>query len=241
MEYNDRSSYRNFHSSLNLIPFTATVKETDLYILADRDLSSCAVNSIIQFRSQIENYILHNPDFMHTFQPVIDDPGAPPIVREMIHASRAAGVGPMASVAGVLSDFVGRDLLEESRNVVVENGGDIFVRLESGIVRVGVFAGESPLSMKISITIKAEETPLGICTSSGTVGPSISLGKADAVCVKSRKASLSDAAATAIGNLVQKESDIERVIEYGSKIEGVLGIVIIIGTKMGAWGQIEFS
>ncbi|MCX5852040.1 MAG: UPF0280 family protein, partial [Deltaproteobacteria bacterium] len=87
MKYNDRSSYRNFHSSLNLVPFTATVKETDLYILADFDLSSYAVNSIIQFRSQIDDYIFHNPDFMYSFQPVIDNPNAPPIVREMIQVS----------------------------------------------------------------------------------------------------------------------------------------------------------
>jgi uncharacterized protein len=241
MEYNNRSSYRNFHSSLNLVPFTAIVKETDLFILADMDLSSYALNSIIQYRSQIEDYIVHDPVFIQSFLPVIDDPKAPPIVREMMHVSRNAGVGPMASVAGVISDFVGLDLLSESRNVVVENGGDIFIKFESGSMRVGLFAGESPISMKFSLLINAEDTPLGICTSSGTVGPSISLGKADAVCVKSGKASLSDAAATAIGNMVKEESDIEKAIEFGSKIEGVLGIVIIIGTKMGAWGQIEFS
>ncbi|MCX5852041.1 MAG: UPF0280 family protein, partial [Deltaproteobacteria bacterium] len=73
---------------------------------------------------------------------------APPIVREMIHVSHTAGVGPMASVAGVLSDFVGKDLLTKSRNVVVENGGDIFIQLESGSVRAGLFAGKSLLSMK---------------------------------------------------------------------------------------------
>jgi hypothetical protein len=82
--------------------------------------------------------------------------------------------------------------------------------------------------------------PLGICTSSGTVGHSLSFGRADSVCVTSKSASLADAAATAIGNLVKGEGDVKKALEAGAKIEGVLGIVIIIKDKLGACGAIEF-
>ena len=87
--------------------------------------------------------------------------------------------------------------------------------------------------------IRPEETPLGICTSSGTVGHSLSFGKADAVCILSRSAALADAAATAVGNIIQEKKDIELGLERGKEIEGVLGTLIIVGEKMGVWGNIK--
>jgi len=81
--------------------------------------------------------------------------------------------------------------------------------------------------------------PIGICTSSATVGHSVSLGRADAVCVLSDSAILADAAATAVGNRVQKDSDIKKALEFGLGIEGVLGVLIIMGDKLGVQGSIE--
>jgi ApbE superfamily uncharacterized protein (UPF0280 family) len=91
----------------------------------------------------------------------------------------------------------------------------------------------------VSIKVRKEEMPLGVCTSSGTVGHSLSFGCADACCVKSGSAALADAAATAIGNIVKSEKDIQNGLTTGMKIEGVLGIVIIIGGQLGAAGDIE--
>jgi len=135
---------------------------------------------------------------------------------------------------------VAKDLEAKSSQVIVENGGDIYTNTKDNL-RVGIFAAESPLSNKLVLKIKAEDMPMGICTSSATVGHSVSLGKADAVCVLSRSAALADAAASAIGNLVKKATDIKRAIEIGSRIEGVLGIVIVIGKNMGAYGIVEFE
>jgi hypothetical protein len=95
--------------------------------------------------------------------------------------------------------------------------------------------------MKIGIVIEPGETPLGICTSSGTVGHSLSFGKSDAVCVLSKSAALADAAATAVGNIVREKKDIERGLERGKEIEGVSGVLIIVGEKMGAWGDIHLT
>ena len=157
----------------------------------------------------------------------------------MISKSKICGVGPMASVAGAVAEFVGKDLLPHTSNIIIENGGDIFLR-STREVTVGLFAGESTLSYKLNLLVKKEKTPLGICTSSATVGPSLSFGRADAVTVISKSAVLADAAASAIGNLVFSKNDIKKTLELGIKIDGVYGIVIIIGSEMGAIGEIEF-
>jgi ApbE superfamily uncharacterized protein (UPF0280 family) len=214
------------------------VKETDLYILAQSVLEQEAREAIIQLRQQLEAYISANPLFQTSLVPLPADPRAPQIVKEMLAAAQAAGVGPMAGVAGAMAEFVGAALLPFTPEVVVENGGDIF--LETSTARtIGIFAGASPLSMQVGISIPAERQPLGVCTSSATVGPSLSLGKADAVCVISPSATLADAAATALGNMVQGKGDIQQVLEAGQKILGVEGAVIIIDDALGAWGEYE--
>jgi hypothetical protein len=186
----------------------------------------------------LEGYIRDNPLFMHSLEPLAVRDDAPKIVRMMADASRQAGVGPMASVAGAFAELVGRDLLKHSAEVIVENGGDIFMQVAGPRV-VGIYAGASPLSSRLGIEIKPERCPLGICTSSGTVGPSLSLGLADAVVVLSRSAALADAAATAIGNRVKSPDDISTALELGREIAGVSGVVIICGDKMGAWGDVD--
>jgi ApbE superfamily uncharacterized protein (UPF0280 family) len=133
---------------------------------------------------------------------------------------------------------VGKDLLRYSRNIIIENGGDIFIESQKDI-HVGILAGNSPLSDSISIIIRKEDMPMGICTSSGTVGHSLSFGKADAVCVKAQSASLADAAATAIGNITKSKKDISRALQAGMKIKDVLGILIIVDDQFGVIGDIE--
>ncbi|NQU03172.1 MAG: UPF0280 family protein [Syntrophaceae bacterium] len=238
MKYCERV-YRNKISGNNLTTYQVTVKETDLYISSDNDLRDIAIKSVYRHRNTIEEYIKFHPEFSTSLIPVNNDELAPPIIKDMIAAARISGVGPMAAVAGAIAEYVGLDILQSNDNVIVENGGDIFLNTPGGSVRVGIFAGESPLSNKITLKIEPEETPLGICTSSATVGHSLSFGKADAVCVKSKSAALADAAATSICNLVKREGDIKEALDTGSKIEGVLGIVIIAGKKMGASGDIE--
>jgi ApbE superfamily uncharacterized protein (UPF0280 family) len=230
--------YRSWVARDGLVPFRVTVKETDLYILARSPLEREAQEAVINLRHQLEEYIKANSLFQTSLVPLPDDPRAPKIVKELLAASQKAGVGPMAGVAGAVAEFVGRELLASTPEVVVENGGDIFMQ-SSTERKIGLFAGESPLNMKVGLRISPERTPLGICTSSGTVGHSTSFGKADAVCVISSSAALADAGATALGNRVQGKRDIERVLEEGQKISGVEGLVIIVGDALGAWGEYE--
>ena len=164
-------------------------------------------------------------------------PDAPDIVRRMCYAAQMAGVGPMAAVAGAISEFVGRELLKFSDEIIVENGGDIFIKSQQDRV-VGIYAGDSPLSNKIGLRILAKDTPVGICTSSGKIGHSLSFGKADAVMILSKDTALADAVATAVGNIVKGADDMQKGIDYARRIEGVSGVVIIVEDKFGAWGDI---
>ena len=144
----------------------------------------------------------------------------------------------MASVAGAIAEFVGSELLAFSPEIIVENGGDIYLKsLRKRLI--GIYAGESPLTGKIGLEINGKDTPLGICTSSGTVGHSLSYGKADAVIVLSPSAALADAVATAIGNRISQPSDIPSGIEFARGIDGLKGVIIIQDEKVGVWGEVK--
>jgi len=238
MKFQERV-YRNRIYNKVLKEFNITVRETDLLILSDSDFSDVALTSVYKHRAYIESYIKYHPDFLTSLTPLKDDIFAPDIVRDMIKAANIANVGPMAAVAGAIADYVGRDILFlESKNVIVENGGDIFIRTEEQVT-VGVFAGDSPLSYKVRIKIKPEQMPIGICTSSGTVGHSFSYGRADAVCILAKTAAIADAAATAIGNIVKQKKDIRKALKRGCKIKEVSGILIIVGDQLGVCGDME--
>ena len=237
--YEERT-YHDLVKTDDLVKFEVIVKETDLLIRAEKDLSREAREAVLMYRHQLETYISLHPEFQRSLVPIEDDVFAPEIVREMIRVSRLARVGPMAAVAGAVAEFVSKDLLRSSKDVIVENGGDIYLAA-SRERTVGIYAGDSPFSLKLGITVEAEETPMGICTSSGTVGPSLSFGKADAVCILSKSAALADAVATAVGNVVQEKKDIERGLERGREIEGVLGILIIVGDKIGVRGDVKLT
>jgi ApbE superfamily uncharacterized protein (UPF0280 family) len=235
--YHDRT-YRNWILKNNLIGFNVNVRETDLFISADSDLTSIALASVHRFRSSLESYISGHPEFFRSLTPVAYDEWAPEIVRDMMRASEKAGVGPMASVAGAIAEHVGHELLLHSRNVIIENGGDIFLNSFND-VHIGLFAGRSPFSGRVSIKVRKEEMPIGVCTSSGTVGYSLSYGLTDACCVKSGSVAIADAAATAVGNMIKSKKDLQSGLKNGMQIDGVRGIVIIIGDQMGAVGDIE--
>ncbi len=234
----EKRTYRNFVKTDDLVQFEVIVKESDLLIRAKKNLFREAKEAVIRYRNQIETYIDMNPFFEKSLIPLQEVSYVPEIVREMIRSSGLAGVGPMAAVAGAIAEAVSRDLLPLSNEVIIENGGDIYLSTAKERV-IGIYAGSSPLSMKIGIVIESGKTPLGICTSSGTVGHSLSFGKADAVCVLSKSGALADAAATAIGNIIQQGKDIRRGLERGKEIAGISGVLIISGEKMGTWGDIR--
>ena len=236
-EYRERT-YRKQVKNRDLVSFNVVVKETDLWVSADKELAKEARNLIFEYRHQLESYIKAHPGFVTSLKPYPEDLFAPEIVKMMIHETGKIGVGPMASVAGTIAQYVGQKLLDMTDQVIVENGGDIFLKANRDVT-ISIFAGKSSFSNRIGILIKADQMPLGVCSSSGTVGHSLSFGVADVVCLLSSSAILADAAATALGNRVRSENDLNRIADWANEIEGIMGGVAVVGEKMAVWGDVE--
>jgi len=230
--------YRQFSHSEGLSSFTVRVKETDLFISAGKDLSGKARRLATKLRAYIENYIAVHSDFATSLEPLPFDATAPAIVRQMLKAGEKAGVGPMAAVAGAVAQAIAISLHKESVDVLVENGGDIFIYSTQDRV-LGIWAGENSPFNKYSLKIKAADTPVSVCCSSGTVGHSLSFGLSDAAIVIAKNGALADACATALGNRISSRKDLEDAINCIQNIKGVLGVVAVIGQDMAAWGQVE--
>ncbi len=233
-------SYRGKIKNPNMVSFQVKEKESDLFIQASMWLHKEAVTSLKHYRKLLEKYIGENPIFRTTLDPYPCDNNAHHMIKDMINKSTLCQVGPMASVAGCIAQYVAQDILTKTDEVIIENGGDIYIK-SSSLKRVIIYAGSSPLSNKIYLKIDSREKGMGVCTSSGTVGPSFSRGRADAVTILSYSATLADAAATAIGNIVQTKEDIQRGLNLAEQINGVLGAVIIKDDKIGMWGEIDYG
>ena len=248
-EQPEPSSYRQRRYRLqvdvdksSLATFAVTVNESDLLIrAADVSLQKFAKERLIYYRQQLESFLEQFPQVRFQLYP-FDAPEyalLPKVVSSMIAAGKQAGVGPMAAVAGAIAEAVGRDLLALSPVVMVENGGDIFLAGASSYT-VGIFAGQSPFSGKLGIQIsRSENFSAGICTSSSTVGHSLSLGMADAVCIYADSAAFADALATAMGNGIRTRDDLEPTIEKALAFDSVYGAVAILGDEMAAGGELE--
>ncbi len=231
-------TYRNWVKTQDLVTFNVVVEESDCYFSACSNLESKARKSISKYRAILKKYISSHPLFLTTLEPFPVEKNAPLIVKAMAAAGEKAAVGPMAAVAGDIAHFVGEELARFSPEIIIENGGDIYLRSRQDRI-IGIYAGKSPLSGKLGLQIKGRDTPMGISTSSGTVGHSLSFGKADAVVVLAQTAILSDAIATGIGNLILQTSDIPMGIERGKKVPGIKGLVIIKDEEIGVWGDIK--
>lgn len=238
MFYEERT-YRRRTATPGLVNFRVTIEASDLHISAPRDLSAEALAALRACRAEIETRIVARPEFQSSLQPLPIDPAEKPgIIADMLAAAAAADVGPMAAVAGAVAAAVGTALLESCDEVIVENGGDIFACTRSAIT-VGIFAGESPFSDRIGLRIAAGDMPLGVCTSSGRVGPSLSFGRSDAVTILSPSAALADAVATAVGNMVHGPEDIQPALQRALALQEITGALVIHGNRMGARGAIE--
>ena len=232
-------SYRSWSKSGDLVFFEVIEKETDLAIYALTDLEKQARALVLTCRNDLVQYIKRDPAFQHSLEPVTLEAEAPKIAIDMADAGRKAGVGPMAAVAGAIAEFVAREIARFSSEIIVENGGDIFL-MTAKTRTLGIYAGEaSPFSGKLALEIGPSEEGLGVCTSSGTVSHSLSFGKSDAVVIISRDTALADAVATATGNMIKGPEDISDGIDFARSIKGVMGVLAIVQDKMGSWGEIK--
>jgi uncharacterized protein len=196
-------------------------------------------------RAAISKWIDSHPAFRTSLDPLPFEPSAPEPVRKMLNAGLAAGVGPMAAVAGAIAESLGTVLLStlsnknaRPREFIIENGGDIWLSVERPII-VGVYAGISSLSGRLGLKIGPELCPLGVCTSSAKVGPSASFGNSDAFLIASADAALADALATEFGNRVRTRSDLEDAVNAAAARPDVVMALGIMADHIALAGSLE--
>ena len=223
-----------------------TEKESDITIISDSKKAILKAKEVFYYhRNQLEKYIYKNKTFLTSFSP-IKIYSEEPIIKLMDYASKIADVGPMAAVAGALADLMLNSMKQESNDFIpakvalVENGGEIAIDSEENM-KIGLFAGYNPLNLNIGFLIKREDCPIGIGTSSATIGHAISFGEADAVTIFAKNAAIADAVATKIGNIVKGndiEKSIKKALDKVDDFDGVRGAFISRGNKVGYTGKI---
>lgn len=247
-------SYRDGMGTGRFRSFELEVGETDLWLGFDaRSAQGLSPSSVLdelgrlvrRLRNEIIAYAEYCPSFLTSYQPVQaiimpDGRGTPKLIETMLAAGRLANVGPMASVAGAIAEAVGRYCKERwgLAEIVVENGGDLYVDVASPL-SVQVMAPSSPLSGKVAVRVVPEICPVGVCTSSGTVGHSHSYGRADAMMVVCKDAATADAWATAWGNKIQGPGDIQDVCERIRNVGDILAAIVVVADKLGLCGSLE--
>lgn len=235
--------YRNKMGGDRFDPIIVTYLETDLWIGLPHHsnkeiISRAAFDEIKRLRKLLDHYIKDHPQFLESMIPLDLTDEMPDIAKKMTLSSKTSGTGPMATVAGAFAEAIGSYLIARFglEEIVVENGGDLFIVAKKRL-SIPVFAGESPLSGRVGLEILPQETPCGVCTSAGTVGPSKSFGQADGVMVAATSALIADGWATALGNRIHSPKDIEGALALYREISDPIGLIIICGDQIGIRGR----
>jgi hypothetical protein len=221
------------------VRFQVAVEQTDLLIVAEKDLQAEIASFVTQVRGTIKNWIMFHPEFAVSLAPLDVPSDAPDIIKSMATAGQLCNVGPMAAVAGALAQAVGDEFAEESPNILVENGGDTYLR--STKERVVALLAEPESGAMVGLRVEEGAFPVSVCASSGTIGHSLSLGSGDLVAVRSQDARLADAAATALCNMLGSEADLDYVLKKAREMAefGLEGVFAQYNEKVAAWGDLE--
>jgi len=189
-------------------------------------------------RELLEEYIRRQPEFRSALVPVRLLEDAPDIARRMDAASRATGVGPMAAVAGAMAEACARSALAAGAfEAIVENGGDLYASSPEPVV-IGIYARDSKVSGRLAFEVPPEMMPLSLCSSSSTMGHSLSFGDCDLATIAARDGALADAAATLACNSVRSAADFDGVLTTVSRVEGVLGVLLVKGDELAISGEL---
>lgn len=221
--------------------FQVVVEQSDLWIVAKRDLSRDVARFLTDIRGGLKNYLLLHPEFVRSLVPVDVADDAPALVRAMARAARACNVGPMAAVAGAVAQAVADRFASESPDIVVENGGDVF--LHSTRERLVALLAAPVQGARLALKLHPDGCPAALCGSSARIGPSLSFGSADLVTVLASDGALADAAATTLGNLAAGPESLPLVVERAKSLarSGVRGVFAQVGGRLAVWGEMELA
>jgi ApbE superfamily uncharacterized protein (UPF0280 family) len=201
-------------------------------------LFELVTREIRRHRNLLERYLHRQPEFRTALAPLPLLPGAPEVAVRMQAASRVTGVGPMAAVAGAMAQLAAEAALRAgAAEAIVENGGDIYLASPEAVL-IALYAGPGAPSGRLALRVEAGQMPLAVCSSSGRLGHSFSLGDCDLATVIAGDAALADAAATLAGNLVRRESDIPSALRRVAGLPGVSGLLLVKGGKVGIAGRV---
>lgn len=215
---------------------TFSWKDTHLKVYGEEYDQITAV--LVEERKKLETYIHRHPEFKEALTPIVLLSEAPEIALRMAKASRATGLGPMASVAGSLAQRgVEAAKAVGSDEAIVENGGDMYL-MSPTPVTIGLYAGKNSIGTRLAFHILPDELPLAICSSSSRMGHSLSFGDCELATVVAKDAALADSAATLVCNSISHGSNVQQVLENVGLIEGIRGILVVKDDQIGLWGNL---
>ncbi len=229
--------YRRYSEPKDLFKTHLIIEESDILVFSSEKIESFEIEEKVKIlRQDIKDYIKKDRKFLTTLSAYNLKEPAPQIIKKMCKVSKILDIGPMACVAGAISEFLGKELLKKNKEAIVENGGDIFLKIAKER-KIGIFYGKNDF-LKIKLTTL--NTPLGIASSSGKLGYSLSFGNCDLVCVISESAIFSDGAATFLGNLIKTQKDILPALKKIKKYKEIKASIIIFEGKIFVQGDVEF-
>jgi len=213
------------------------LEETAATIAADRQYVEFAVDAIKASRLDVERHIRKDDFFVTTLEPYELPTGSPKVLRRMCDAAKAAGVGPMATVAGgIAQEALEAMVARGCSHGWVDNGGDIAMIIEHPVT-VEVFSNPDS-SAAIALEMEPTGGITGVCTSSGRLGHSISFGDADAAVAIATNAYLADALATAIGNKVKDKQSLQTCFDAFRHITEFTGGLVLRDGDVAMYGRL---
>lgn len=213
--------------------------QSDILICSDKEIDKAIADQALKnYYRQIEACIEKNPAFRTSLIPLNEDIESPAIVRDMLSASKLSGIGPFSAVAGAVAQHLGQGLLKFCSEIMVENGGDIFLKINDDKI-LSVYSGSKPESITLKIRKRAHA--FGIASSSASIGPSLNFGNAEVLTVIAKDAIIADTFATAFSNKIKKPADVDKVLKEAKKLDFIEAMVIVFGGKAFLQGDIELA
>ncbi len=233
-------SYRSLYGErAGEISFQLVLEESDIQVVAKKNLASQMLETLGSLRADVKSWVTLYPDFRTSLAPLPMPKNAPDIIMRMYTGAAKAGVGPFAAVAGTVAQMLAEKYVGKSADIIVENGGDIYMYSETP--RTVALLADPAGGPSLGLQLEAGDFPLALCASSATIGHSLSLGNGELAVVRAKDGALADAVATALGNRLRKAASVELALEFAQSIEGVDGVFVQCDEAIGAWGNMVLT
>jgi hypothetical protein len=233
--------YRTISPARGEHAFQVVVEETDLWVVAGADLKDEIAAYVHELRGIIKAHIAFRPDFLKSMVPLDAPPGTHPLLKTMYEASSLTGVGPMAGVAGAIAQAVADRFKNGSQEILVENGGDLY--MHSARERVAAILSDPSGPAGLGVRLTTGDFPISLCSSSAKIGHSVSLGRGDLAVAGSRSGAFADCAATALCNMLQGPDDLKKAMDRAAswRRQGLVFAFAQCAGKIAVWGELELA